>query len=101
MSDENSRVLVINPGSTSTKFGVFLRTGPEWVTSVLHGDMELEEFRGRSPLAQADYRAGLISTAIEEAGFDPRGFAAVADAAGFCPRCPAEPTSSMTQWWKN
>jgi butyrate kinase len=48
---ENSRVLVINPGSTSTKFGVFLRGGPEWVTSVVHGDAELEQFQGRSTLA--------------------------------------------------
>ena len=88
MSDENSRVLVINPGSTSTKFGVFLRSGPEWVTSVLHCDAELEQFRGRSPLAQADYRAGLIGTAVAEAGFAPRVFAAVAGRGGFLPPLP-------------
>src|SRR3954470_19922660 len=58
--DQSRRVLVINPGSTSTKFGVFSPTGAEWVTSVLHGDAELEQFRGRSSMAQADYRFGII-----------------------------------------
>ena len=83
-----SRVLVINPGSTSTKFGVFLHTGAEWVTSVQHGDAELEQFRGRSTLAQADYRAGLIEAALGQAGFDARGFAAVAGRGGFLPPLP-------------
>lgn len=85
---ENSRVLVINPGSTSTKFGVYSRTGPVWVTSVVHGDAELEEFRGRSTLAQADYRAGLIGAALKAAGFDARQFAAVAGRGGFLPPLP-------------
>ena len=51
--NEISRVLVINPGSTSTKFGVFTRNGAEWVSVVRHGDDELEQFRGRSALTQA------------------------------------------------
>ena len=88
VSSENSLVLVINPGSTSTKFGVFSRAGAEWVTSVLHGDAELEQFRGRSTLAQADYRAGLIGAALAEAGFDARRFAAVAGRGGFLPPLP-------------
>jgi len=67
---------------------VFLRTGPEWVTSVLHSDAELEQFRGRSSLAQADYRAGLIGTAIGQAGFEHRGFAGVAGRGGFLPPLP-------------
>jgi butyrate kinase len=86
--DQDSRVLVINPGSTSTKFGVFSRDRAEWVTSVLHGDAELEQFRGRSTLAQADYRAGLIATALAQAGFDARQFAAVAGRGGFLPPLP-------------
>ena len=88
MSGENNRVLVINPGSTSTKFGVFLRSGAEWVTSVQHEDAELEQFRGRSPLAQADYRAGLIGRALADAGFDTRQLAAVAGRGGFLPPLP-------------
>jgi butyrate kinase len=85
---ENSRVLVINPGSTSTKFGVFTRSGAEWMTAVQHGDAELEAFRGRSTLAQADYRAGLIAAALAQAGYDSRTFAAVAGRGGFLPPLP-------------
>lgn len=88
VSDQDSRALVINPGSTSTKFGVFSRAGAEWVTSVLHGDDELEQFRGRSTLAQADYRATLIDSALTSAGYDAKHFAAVGGRGGFLPPLP-------------
>jgi butyrate kinase len=88
VSHQGIRVLVINPGSTSTKFGVFSRAGAGWVTSVLHGDAELEQFRGRSPLAQADFRAGLIGAALRQAGYDVLEFAAVAGRGGFLPPLP-------------
>jgi butyrate kinase len=82
---ESNRVLVINPGSTSTKFGVFTRQGPEWVSTVHHGDEELEQFRGRSMLARTGYRATLIEKALATAGFDPKQFAAVGGRGGFLP----------------
>ncbi len=88
MSTPSRRVLVINPGSTSTKFGVFLPSGAEWGTAVLHGDDELDQFRGQSPLAQADFRAGLIAAALRHAGYDLRAFAAVAGRGGFLPPLP-------------
>src|SRR5215472_7953188 len=88
MSHENSRVLVINPGSTSTKFGVFSRAGNDWVTSVLHSDAELEQFRGRSTLAQADYRAAQIDAALADAGYESRRVAAVAGRGGLLPPLP-------------
>ena len=78
-------VLVINPGSTSTKFGVFDRQGPLWVTAVKHDDAELEQFRGRSALAQAGYRAALIEDALRVAGYDLHHFAAVAGRGGRLP----------------
>jgi butyrate kinase len=82
---ESNQVLVINPGSTSTKFGVFTRKGAEWVTVIRHGDEELEQFRGRSMMARNGYRAGLIEKALRAAGYDPRQFAAVAGRGGFLP----------------
>ena len=85
MLSECSRVLVINPGSTSTKFGVFTRNGAEWVGALRHGDEELEQFRGRSALAQGEFRAGLISEALREAGYDGVKFDAVAGRGGFLP----------------
>ena len=88
VSDESGRVLVINPGSTSTKFGIFSRAGAEWVESVQHDDAELEQFRGRSTLAQADFRAGLIAHALSAAGYDARHLAAVGGRGGFLPPLP-------------
>jgi butyrate kinase len=82
---ESNRVLVINPGSTSTKFGVFTKEGAEWVTTVQHGDEEIEQFRGRSMLARTGYRAGVIEKALAGARYDVKQFAAVGGRGGFLP----------------
>jgi len=82
---QSNRVLVINPGSTSTKFGVFSKEGPEWVTTINHGDEEIEQFRGRSMLARTGYRAGLIERALTAAGYDTKQFAAVGGRGGLLP----------------
>lgn len=88
VSHQSNRILVINPGSTSTKFGVFTKTGPEWVTTIQHGDEEMEQFRGRSMLARTGYRAGLIEKALTAAGYDAKQFAAVVGRGGFLPPIP-------------
>jgi butyrate kinase len=88
VADESGLVLVINPGSTSTKFGLFSRAGADWVASVQHDDAELEQFRGRSTLAQADFRAGLIAHALAAAGYDAHHLAAVGGRGGFLPPLP-------------
>ena len=85
MPNDSSRVLVINPGSTSTKLGVFTRGGAEWVSTIRHGDEELEQFRGHSALAQLEFRAGQIRNKLEAAGHDLRGFAAMAGRGGLLP----------------
>jgi butyrate kinase len=82
---QSNRILVINPGSTSTKFGVFTENGPEWMHTIHHGDEELEQFRGRSMLARTGYRAGLIEKALTAAGYDVKQFAAVGGRGGFLP----------------
>ncbi|MGA8090008.1 MAG: butyrate kinase [Terracidiphilus sp.] len=85
MPHQGNRVLVINPGSTSTKFGVFSSVGAEWVSAVHHGDEEIERFRGRSMLARAGYRAALIEKALVAAGLDTKDFAAVGGRGGLLP----------------
>jgi len=82
---QSNRILVINPGSTSTKFGVFTKDGPEWVTTINHGDEEIEQFRGRSMIARTGYRAGVIEKALTAAGYDPKQFAAIGGRGGFLP----------------
>lgn len=85
MSDETSRVLVLNPGSTSTKMGVYAPRGCEWERTIRHGDEELARFRGQPMLARLDYRAELIERALDEAGYEGRGFAAVCGRGGLLP----------------
>jgi butyrate kinase len=55
---------------------------------VLHSDEELEQFRGRSTLAQAEYRAGVIRKALEKAGYDLKQFAAIGGRGGLLPPLP-------------
>lgn len=85
---EAERVLVINPGSTSTKFGVFGRAGAEWVGTVHHNDEELRQFQGQPTLAQAGYRARLIRRVLQMNGYAQAHFAGVGGRGGFLPPIP-------------
>jgi butyrate kinase len=85
LSNENVRILVLNPGSTSTKIGVYRRDGAELVYAIRHGQEELAGFRGQPALAQLDYRAQLIEQALAEAGYAAQKFAAVAGRGGLLP----------------
>ncbi|HEY1210833.1 MAG TPA: butyrate kinase, partial [Terracidiphilus sp.] len=85
MNNEYVRVLVLNPGSTSTKFGVYARDGAELVRTIRHGQDELARFSGQPIQAQLDYRAQLVEQALEAAGYTTGGFAAVAGRGGFLP----------------
>ena len=86
MTHENDSVLAINPGSTSTKFGIYTRQGAEMVRTIRHGDEELARFRGRPMIARLGYRAGLIEQALKEEGHSPAGgFAATAGRGGLLP----------------
>jgi butyrate kinase len=66
------RVLAINPGSTSTKIGIFTRGGEEFSRTIRHGDEEIERFKDQPMLARLEYRAELIEKALTEAGFNPK-----------------------------
>jgi butyrate kinase len=79
------RVLAVNPGSTSTKFGLYTRQGAEWVRTVRHGDEELSRFGGRPMVARLEYRAAMIGQALEEQGYAAEGVAAVAGRGGLLP----------------
>ncbi|MGC1463181.1 MAG: butyrate kinase [Terracidiphilus sp.] len=80
-----SQVLAINPGSTSTKFGLYTRHGAEWVRTVRHGDEELTRFGGRPMIARLEYRTELIASALEQSGYQPGQIAAVAGRGGLLP----------------
>ena len=88
LTNKDSRVLVLNPGGTSTKFGVYTRDGAEWVRAIAHGDEEIARFSGKSMLARLDYRAELVRSALKEAGYAAAGYAAVAGRGGLLPPLP-------------
>lgn len=85
MGESVRRVLVINPGSTSTKAGIFSREGAEWTTTIHHSDDDLQRFQGKPILAQTDYRARQITDALNNAGYALDAFAAVAGRGGLLP----------------
>jgi len=88
LTNEKSQVLVLNPGATSTKFGVYTEDGAEWEYTIRHGDDEIERFRGKPMLARLDYRAGLIEQALAEAGYAAQMFAAAVGRGGLLPPLP-------------
>jgi butyrate kinase len=65
-------VLVINPGTTSTKIGIFAREGERFSQTIRHGDEEIARFSGQPMLARLEYRAELIEHALTEAGSTPK-----------------------------
>ena len=69
MSDSKLwRVLVINPGSTSTKVGVFEGEDAVFTVNVAHEAADLAKFEGVSD--QLPYRVGLIEQALADNGVD-------------------------------
>jgi len=87
--NENGRVLVLNPGATSTKFGVFSRKGDEvsaeWVRALRHTDEEMAQFRGLPAFAQLEFRAGLIAGELETAGYAIESFVGFGGRGGLLP----------------
>ena len=80
-----TQVLAINPGSTSTKFGLYTRQGAQWVRTIRHGDEELARFGGRPMIARLDYRTEMIAHALAASGYQPSQVAAVAGRGGLLP----------------
>jgi butyrate kinase len=84
------RVLAINPGTTSTKIGIFTRTIEEMSRNIHHGDDEIQRFKERPVLDRLVYRAEMIEAALAEEGFGPKGrgtecWAGVAGRGGLLP----------------
>jgi butyrate kinase len=85
MPHGRGRILVINPGSTSTKLGVYAQNGAEFVHTLRHTDEDLAQFRGHPVLDQLDYRAGQIKSELQKAGYAAGEFEAIAGRGGLLP----------------
>jgi len=75
-------VLTINPGSASTKIGVYADERPELTVNLDHGDAEMDQFRGRPILDQLDFRLQVIEGQLAKAGYAITDFDAVAGRGG-------------------
>lgn len=79
------RVLAINPGSTSTKFALFLNEQPVFVGNLRHSDTEMSPFRNQPMLEQQEFRSAQIEAALTEAGTDISELSAVVGRGGLLP----------------
>jgi butyrate kinase len=79
------RVLAINPGSTSTKFALFLNEQALFVGNLRHSDAEMAPFRNRPILEQQEFRSAQIEAALTEAGSDISELSAVVGRGGLLP----------------
>lgn len=80
-------ILVLNPGSTSTKAAVFLDQQPLLSKSILHSNDELAPCPTLND--QLDYRVGLVRKWLAEEGFDLTGLDAVVGRGGIIPHITA------------
>ena len=81
----NYRVLVINPGSTSTKMGVFEGEQCLFQETLRHSADELASFG--HVMDQVDFRRALVEKVLAERHIDPASLDAVCARGGQVPSC--------------
>ena len=77
------RILVINPGSTSTKIAVYEDETPLFVKTINHSKEELAPFK--EPFDQYEYRRDLVLRTMEENGVTRDTLTAVVSRGGLLP----------------
>lgn len=66
--DNNTRILVINPGSTSTKIAVFRNGNPTFLKTIRHSVEELSQFKTIAD--QYEFRKDIIYKELKDAGIE-------------------------------
>jgi butyrate kinase len=84
---DTMRVLVINPGATSTKISVFEDEQEVFKKSIDHAASDLAPFE--HIIDQLDYRKGLIEQSLKDAGFKLSDFDAVCGRGGLLRHIPS------------
>ena len=74
------KILVINPGATSTKIAVFEEEQQLYKLTIDHSAEELDQFE--RVIDQADYRQKAVLQAVTEAGYQLKDFDAVCGRGG-------------------
>jgi len=78
MQPAEFKILAINPGSTSTKFAVYVNERAALVRNLRHTDQDLAPFRNRPILDQQEFRSSLIVHELLQSGHKLSDFDAVA-----------------------
>jgi butyrate kinase len=83
MDKANSfRILALNPGSTSTKLGLFENEQAVFQENVKHEESELAPYAKRPLVDQLELRTSAVLGRLEARGADPAGFDAVVGRGG-------------------
>lgn len=91
MSPEPNHILAIDPGSTSTKFALYVDEKPLFKGALRHSDEMMQRFKDRPLIEQCDFRREAIQDELHRAGFGLVGLAAVVGRGGLL-----QPLSSGT-----
>jgi butyrate kinase len=82
MNDNTFQILVINPGSTSTKLALFANETEKFTETLRHCDEEMASFAKQPVLAQLDFRLEKILTHLRAREVDLQHLAAVVGRGG-------------------
>ena len=81
------KILVINPGSTSTKLAVFEDENKVFASTIRHSDEELSQFSW--VMSQRDFRTNAIEQELSKNGFSLSDFTCIMSRGGILPPCPS------------
>ncbi len=87
MDDKDPLILVINPGSTSTKVAVYRGESPVFVESIYHSSEELSRFN--RIIDQFEFRRDLVLKLLEEKGIKLEELSAVVGRGGLIKPVPS------------
>ncbi|MDO4869761.1 MAG: butyrate kinase [Bacillota bacterium] len=82
-----NKILVINPGSTTTKLAVYLDEKPIFETNIRHESGKLKELGSIS--GQLEYRRQLVADTLNQNGFELKEFTAIACRGGLIKQMPS------------
>lgn len=89
MPADSFSILAIDPGSTSTKVGLFVAEQPVFRKTINHSDEEMAQFRQRPILDQQQFRREQVETALTGAPDSLRELHAVVGRGGLLPPLPS------------
>jgi butyrate kinase len=79
------KILAINPGSTSTKLGLYQDESPQCTKTIRHSELEMAQFRGHPIVDQQQFRCAQIESTLTESGVKIHELHAVVGRGGLLP----------------